>query len=450
MTESFKPDQKLTGWKEIAKYLGVSVRTAQNFEEDRGLPVRRRGGLRTPVYAMASELDAWHKTAFLEPAITSTSEPRNTLTPIEPTIMAESSEAVVDDGAGRATPATKMDRRQWILSIAAGSATAGFTAWELWRAYRIRQTPAAGQIVGDTLSVIGRDGSILWRYTFSRPLFKPSYEGPPEQWCRFADVDGDGRPETVFVFSDGSTSSLWCFDASGHKKWVYSPGRTITDKAGRSFTPPYCLRAFEIIPSPPDHRARIVISSCHNWSFPNQVSILDGLNGQPIGEYWHRGHLWHMAVADLDGDGAPEILLGGVNDAPEFKQATVVVLDPRRVFGSSNDPDNAPYFQGMATGAEKNIIFFPRTVASQGEEFNRVTDVRISPARIMVSVAEGIDERSPSVIYEFTYSWKPTNTAFAGELVQRYKELQARGDLPKGDLDFNVLASELGSKVRVI
>ena len=53
------PDQ-LDGWKDIAAYLGKSVRAAQRWERDMGLPVHR---LKTPggqvVFARPSEIDAW-------------------------------------------------------------------------------------------------------------------------------------------------------------------------------------------------------------------------------------------------------------------------------------------------------------------------------------------------------------------------------------------------------
>ena len=36
--------QRLAGWKEIARHLGVSVRAAQQWERTRGLPVHRLPG----------------------------------------------------------------------------------------------------------------------------------------------------------------------------------------------------------------------------------------------------------------------------------------------------------------------------------------------------------------------------------------------------------------------
>ena len=50
----------LNGWKEIAAHLGRGVRTAQRWEKECGLPVRRpRGTDRSAVLALSEEIDAW-------------------------------------------------------------------------------------------------------------------------------------------------------------------------------------------------------------------------------------------------------------------------------------------------------------------------------------------------------------------------------------------------------
>ena len=52
----------LTSWKEIATYLGKSVRTVQRWESSLGLPVRRPNtNDRNIVVAVPDELDAWIK-----------------------------------------------------------------------------------------------------------------------------------------------------------------------------------------------------------------------------------------------------------------------------------------------------------------------------------------------------------------------------------------------------
>ena len=51
----------LHGWKEIAAFFNVTVRTAQSWETSRGLPVHRLPGKRGVVYASTGELRAWHR-----------------------------------------------------------------------------------------------------------------------------------------------------------------------------------------------------------------------------------------------------------------------------------------------------------------------------------------------------------------------------------------------------
>ncbi|MGB8061617.1 MAG: hypothetical protein WCF26_06970 [Candidatus Sulfotelmatobacter sp.] len=55
-----EPQQFLSGWKDIANYLGKGVRTVQRYERYMGLPVRRPAGKDWgSVVATKAELDAW-------------------------------------------------------------------------------------------------------------------------------------------------------------------------------------------------------------------------------------------------------------------------------------------------------------------------------------------------------------------------------------------------------
>src|SRR5689334_17203056 len=51
--------RRLDGWDEIAKYTGVSIRTAQLREQRLGMPVHRLPGAKSRVFAFAGELDDW-------------------------------------------------------------------------------------------------------------------------------------------------------------------------------------------------------------------------------------------------------------------------------------------------------------------------------------------------------------------------------------------------------
>jgi hypothetical protein len=52
----------LHNWKEISRYLGRGIRTAQRWEEEFGLPIRRTDGKdRGAVFALSSEIDEWFR-----------------------------------------------------------------------------------------------------------------------------------------------------------------------------------------------------------------------------------------------------------------------------------------------------------------------------------------------------------------------------------------------------
>src|SRR5581483_10409885 len=56
--------RELSSWKEIAEYLGVHVRTAQKWERERGLPVKRLAGARSRVVADTAALESWKRTGI--------------------------------------------------------------------------------------------------------------------------------------------------------------------------------------------------------------------------------------------------------------------------------------------------------------------------------------------------------------------------------------------------
>lgn len=60
MEPEAREGQKLEGWKGIAEFLGVTVRTAQNWERYLGMPIQRRGsGNGARVSADRAELGIW-------------------------------------------------------------------------------------------------------------------------------------------------------------------------------------------------------------------------------------------------------------------------------------------------------------------------------------------------------------------------------------------------------
>jgi len=113
----------LQGWKEIAAYIGKSVRAAQRWERELGLPVRR---LKTPssqiIFASKQEIDAWRRRLEIEPGASVPAE-------ADAAGPAAARSATPHGPAGQ--PARRRVTALW-LAVTALAATALLLTW-LWR-----------------------------------------------------------------------------------------------------------------------------------------------------------------------------------------------------------------------------------------------------------------------------------------------------------------------------
>ena len=449
------------------------MRKAQTLEKDHNLPVRRSfESPKSPVFALVAELNSWKAGIRSAPPENGVGLEDGSFPEPEPSAQRPSAgaegqrdlgvpqhkkldgglgedEAVSENGTG--LPTDKRPNRRYWLRYGALTALAGAGATIAGlRLLRANKLPTSYNINGATLSVLAADGELLWRHTFPVQLIPDAYK-PNNKACVFADLDGDGKPETLLSYyplDRPSDRSLMCFDARGRRRWEFHPGKTVVDNLRRQFERPYWPNSFEVIQSRTTKSARVVVSSNHHYSFADQVAVLDGKTGRLLSEYWHRGHLLHLAVTDLDGHGEPSVLLGGVNDAPEYKQATLLIFDCLHISGATRNPRGGVYFQGMQPGSERCVVFFPRTPISKDQEFNRVVDLRVTANNITVAVAEGIGYILAQVIYEFDHSLQLLNAMLSDDLQQRYALMQKNGELPVETPE--VIAERLKGQVKIV
>lgn len=179
---SDKPAE-LQGWKEIASYLGRSMRAAQRWEAQHGLPVRRIGG---SVYADRAEIDAWKRTPRGQSAARSV-DPPDEADPGPP--LDQTMAATAPVAAGPAPPGP----RRWWLGPRAAIAAAAVLAVAL---------------LGLALGGVDRDAAANWLDGSSAAL-----EAAPEGWDR-AGLDPGPWPA---VHHDGRQS------AQGHTRGPADP-----------------------------------------------------------------------------------------------------------------------------------------------------------------------------------------------------------------------------------
>jgi len=145
--------EELRGWKQIADYLRVSIRTAQNMEKDQRLPVRRGAGIKGQVFALTNEVEEWRLNEAPSPA----------------SILQEP----------ELPRAADKSRRQWLSAVGGSTLlAAGAGLGYLLSGFvgRGRGVPAEFRVEGSRLIISSKDGGELWScllYTSSAPCRIP-------------------------------------------------------------------------------------------------------------------------------------------------------------------------------------------------------------------------------------------------------------------------------------
>ncbi|MGA2269458.1 MAG: helix-turn-helix transcriptional regulator [Bryobacteraceae bacterium] len=288
--------------------------------------------------------------------------------------------------------------------------------------------PIDYRIETSTLIALDDEGREVWRHKFPERLARAAYEGETAiRRCAFADIDGDGRIETLFAYVPLDFASvgtvLLCFADDGAVKWQFVPGKAIKDTR-QEYLPPYFISNVKVIPVEKSC-TRILVSSNHYLHNPNQIAMLDP-SGELVSEYWHSGHLYAVAHTDLNNDGIEEILLAGVNNG--YRLATLVIFDSRYVSGASTQPGRQIF--GFPPGTEKAVVLFPRTCLSKSAPYNRTMELRITrERRIVLAVCEGVSEqRNPGVmIYELDFALNIINCRPDSHLYEAHRALELQG-----------------------
>lgn len=330
--------RELTSWKEIAEFLDVSVRTAQRYEREYGLPVRRLEGEKgRAVVARVDDLEAWKRRALTPP---------------------------------RWWESVRFLQRYAVAATAAAVLLLGYVGWNLLVTAR-KGHPHQSHWVGSTLVVTDDSGEMLWRKTFDEPPLVPGQRPWSERVHR--DLDGDGQVESLVPHATASRDSrgafLYCFSPKGEELWRIQPKRAVSDQQV-THSSIYVLRDFAAFPSPErDGTWWVAAIYAHHYEYPAVLVVVDG-HGRLRGEYWHSGHFDRLLATDLDEDGTYEILAAGVSHSNE--RATIVVFDPRHVAGAEvMPPGHIRQLRGFGPGTEKATIFFGRSrLSAKHEKFN--------------------------------------------------------------------------------
>jgi hypothetical protein len=296
----------LQSWKEIAGFLGVTVRSVQRWESS-GLPVYRQGeGAKARVFAYTGELQQWMQ-------------------------------------AGRAEPPAASPPRRHLPVTAAAVALVGLSISGIlaWRHHAVE--PQSWQFDGARFTVQDSAGRVLWEQRFPGADFSQAYNPEP---AVIADIDGDGRNEVLLNLQPANLNreggSVLCYEHNGRLRWQFRFGG-IRRFGDRTFEPTY--RGRFVQPLRAGGRRYVLTIANHYLWYPAQAALLDPHTGRVVEEYWHPGSIYYYALHDMDGDGGDELAFGAINNPGQgLGHAAVGVLKlpfsgtPRRDAGLRDPP----------------------------------------------------------------------------------------------------------------
>ena len=289
------------------------------------------------------------------------------------------------------TPTAHPRRKSKLLATIAGLGIVGVMSLISLRMLTPGKQPQFGRIDGTVLTIMDAEGKQLWSKSFPDG-FATDWYYSKEQGKRiwFADLEGKGHTSVLFSYlaasgSRSHSSTLICYSDRGKEKWRWTPGRDLPELAGSP--PTFSTVALEFLKAEGNRPPRMVVASIHVPWWPSQIAILDS-DGKTTSEYWHSGGLSYLTLADLDGDGRQEIVATGVANGYDH-QATLVVLDPDRVFGASTEVRPEFQIHGMGVAQERLRLLFPRSDMNRAlSQYNIATDPTFEQGHIRLTVLE--------------------------------------------------------------
>jgi hypothetical protein len=197
--------KRLTSWKEIADFLGITERTAQTWEKERGLPVHRQSGAHGHVFALSEELEQWRKKAVAH-------------------LCWYDNASILRLYAALGTVFSLI-----LIGVLVG----------IFVSRNHKGLPAMFHLDYKTLIVTDASGRELWRKSFEDTFEYARYTGVnaaaiPHIW--FGHLDNAQKVDTLFIYyptnREKNGTALYCFSQKGEEKWRFVPGRIVSDGGG--------------------------------------------------------------------------------------------------------------------------------------------------------------------------------------------------------------------------
>lgn len=392
--------EKLASWKEIATFLGVTVKTAQRWEKLRGLPVRRvPGGQKGGVFAVRSEVEDWLQSGGATES--AEDEPR---------------------------PVWTLTRRRLLWAGACtGIALAGVAARQLIEPPVVGATVRGNKILG-----LASSGETLWERSFEYPLEWPSPISDWKHWVRLVRWPGESQPSVVAAVRWDPPGAfpqfrLICYSMSGRRRWEWAPEVGLRDREGKPFEPSWATQDLMVTRGPNGDSVWLAVANPLRWA--SAMFKIDSSGSRSL-RFAHAGSIQRLTTATQLGSG--RIFAAGVNNAwGQPFLAEIGEADPPAA--GPSDPAGKYIYKDGPQGAVRKYVLLP------GSELNRASTVPYFHVGHLMAMADRllvetihIPTGRSAFHYEFDQHLRPIVMRPTGTGISLHQQLQTEGKLDHG------------------
>lgn len=408
---------RLHGWKEIAAYLGRSVRTVQRWEHESGLPMHRSGREGEVIWADTAELDAWLKAA------PSDVDANPQATSPEPTKAA----------------AHRLVRLPALA--AAGLVVLILVSWALMpRRATAPVNPVGLRTSLGTLEALSSTGQVLWSRHFSGNVPGASDGRPmnvPGAQLLLEDIDGDMRNDVIVAISDpanGTENGLCVLASDGTELFPKIRPEGSVTFGSNVWAGPWTPHRIWVLRDD-QGRPTIYASFIHLNQFPTLLLALDA-QGREHGRYWSNGYIRDVGQASFRGK--PVLLIGATNN--DTRGASLAILPRGELRGAPPAVNDEYRCHSCGPETPLEFLIFPRRcIARALDGQSEVAKARVDDVgQLFVYVREG-DEPSeePAVWYTLTPNFDVHDALIGSGVLQVHRARHAAGllDHPFGPGD---------------
>jgi signal transduction histidine kinase len=204
----------------------------------------------------------------------------------------------------------------------------------------------------NTITVETKRGRLLWNWATPKNLKIESHTT--------GDINRDGKNEVLISTKGGfkDTGRIHCLSFKGNELWQFTLG---AHGVFRNPSDVYNADQILIRDLNLDGEVEIIVRAMNFPWFPCQIASINK-RGHMRSSYWHPGAVRVLLCDDIEDDGLPEIVIGGVNNSLNYS-AVLGILDYRTIRGQS-----PPYSDhNLPKAQERTYIKFPFVKGLGGE-----------------------------------------------------------------------------------